>query len=492
MLVIEQRISKTFGDVTFDQIVMHLSMPREFIPSYVIGHFFKFGWAIQIGVGIILIYCLITILLSFSSLASKLTFFLIYLFYKFRISRICNYDYLFPPRYLLILFTLSLSFFVLSFLKFDRRFQVLEYLSNMNEKTSLLDDYYVSSTLLDYQLQDENGNSISLEKRPNLVIIVAESLETTFSDSILFSENMIHELTDLRESGDYIDNLYMVRGCQYTIASLCALQYGLPLLYFSFVEGNPIQSNIFAKKCISLFDILKANGYLTSHIQGADLHFASHDALYSPICNYKLLGNQEISKVEYPSRQGWGVWDSDLLDLAKKEIQELNNTHKPFALSILTVDTHTGNILQPGHPQKYGDMRDIIRLQSSLLFEFISWVRQSDFGANTVIVLLGDHNMMVNNLGEVDMSGLSSKRRIFNLILNSKSKRQLQKTRMAAVFDFAPTILEALGFQWPSDAFGIGRSLYGNSKTIVEEYGLDKYRKETQKRSDLYMSLIEP
>ena len=162
----------------------------------------------------------------------------------------------------------------------------------------------------------------------------------------------------------------------------------------------------------------------------------------------------------------------------------------PFALSILTLDTHYDNELQPGAKKKYaGDMRDIIRHQSKIIDNFIKWVLDSEFGDNTVIVLLGDHYMMTNRIGNVSLNDNS--RRIFNVILNSKAKNTIPKQRKAAVFDFAPTVLEAMGFEWPLHSLGIGRSLFQNNPTILELHGLDFYNKEAMKRSKKYMKLVK-
>ena len=76
------------------------------------------------------------------------------------------------------------------------------------------------------------------------------------------------------------------------------------------------------------------------------------------------------------------------------------------------------------------------------------------------------------------------------MILNSKAKNIIQPNRKAAFFDFAPTVLDALGFEWPTHALGVGRSLYYEDPTIMEAHGLDYYNKEALKRSKLYLKLI--
>ena len=348
----------------------------------------------------------------------------------------------------------------------------------------------VENNIKDYKSPDIKEHDSNLSSQPNLVLIVCESLETTFANQTLFHEDLIKELSQYRKPGNHIEDLYMVQACNCTITSLYAIQYGVPTLYFYPRNGEPLKQNPFLGKCHSIFDVLNANGYTTEHLQGADLRFAYHDALYQPITNGNVLGINEISSEEYSTRRSWGLWDSDLVEIAKKEICSLN-AKGPFALSLLTLDTHFDNVLQPNAERKYnGDMRDILRLQAKLIGSLINWIQNSDFGPNTVIALLGDHYMMAEKVGNVNLAKQKS-RRIFNFILNSKAKNPLSSQRQAAVFDFAPTILEALGFEWPSHAFGLGRSLYQDCPTILEHCGsLETWEEEAQKKSRKYLSII--
>ena len=113
----------------------------------------------------------------------------------------------------------------------------------------------------------------------------------------------------------------------------------------------------------------------------------------------RCIGLENFAEDEYPVRQWWGLYDQDLLDRARKEAVGLARDGQPFALSIQTIDNHFGNSLQPGEQACYGDARDIICLQSRLIADFVTWCRQQDFAENTVIAIIGDHHMMVKNMG---------------------------------------------------------------------------------------------
>ena len=140
---------------------------------------------------------------------------------------------------------------------------------------------------------------------------------------------------------------------------------------------------------------------------------------------------------------------------------------RPLPCHYRPSNTHVGNVLQPGKEYRYSDARDIIRLQSKLIAEFIAWVQMQTFGKNTVIIL-GDHNMMTRKLGSVNLPH-SDDRQVFDCIIKSKSNGAMSTKRHAAAFDFAPTILDALSFQWPTYSLGIGRSLYRNKRPSLNQ-----------------------
>ena len=475
--MLEQRILRTFGRVTLDQILIHIFIPKELYPDDILMRFLGTGWKSFIILFILVVYCIINVVLCNEAKARSISNHIKTALAIFRLDRLLGFFY---TRTCFVLFAISFLFFMCSFLYCEKQLNIIKSLISIRQTSDLIDTYYVPTQVSDFSPPTTKSN---------LVVIISESLESTYANEALFHENLIRELTKYRKPGNHVEDLYKVHGCTCTITSLYAQQYGLPILYLRSPSGTPVKNNLFNKNCISVFDVLNANGYSTGHLQGATLKFASHDMLYKSICNANVIGLHEIPKELYSSRQKWGLWDSDLFEIAKKEITEMAEKG-PFALSILTVDTHRNNTLQPGAEREHGGgEEDIIRLQSKLIDKFIQWIQKSEFGKNTVIVLVGDHFLMAHKIGNVSLMDENS-RRIFNVILNSRAKNVIQPNRKAAIFDFAPTVLDALGFEWPTHALGIGRSLYHEDPTIMEEHGLDYYNKEALKRSELYFRLI--
>ncbi len=457
MFLTEKRITDSFGEVTFDQILFHLSLPRGVINPELERRCFKLRaeeWCI---------------------LAIAVGFFLAVLpcFFR-RKGRL---------RAALRIAVLVLSGIFSGYMLYrtDNAFGISSCLWNRCQRTDLIDRFYRGPGLDDFCVP---------EKRSNLILIVSESLESTFANPLLCGENLIPELAELRKRGSSVPGHCHVWGCHYTIAAMYAIHYGLPLLYFSCTNGDPVQGNIFRKKCVSVCDVLAHAGYRIAHIQGSPLKFASQSSLFSHISGVRLLGEHEFPVQEISHRQYWGLYDRDLFRFCRREAVRLAGKGEPFVLSIQTVDTHAGNQAEPGTAGKYGDIRDLIRLQSRLIGEFTDWVFRQPWGGNTVMVILGDHDMMAESIGPVRLPG-RRQRPIYNCILNARNGLHL-RPRIAAAFDFAPTVLDALGFRWEGFALGVGRSLYRKAPTVLESCGMEVWNRESQKRSELYMRLILP
>ena len=471
LLISSTRIKQVYGNCTFDQILFHLSLPWGTLNPGEIHRMtrIKGRYETQFVLLCLFAYCLSMVLMLNN---------VFYEWVKSKISCPLVYSFL-----------LSVVVFSIGFWQFDRNFHVIRSIVQLREKSQLIDENYVENVLQDFRQVSASGKSLSKYEKPNLILIVSESLEQTFADSEICGDNLIPELEAFQKEGDCCRDFHSVYGCSYTIASLYAMQYGLPSIYLAAKSGRPLQENIFKKNCISLFDILHHGGYRLEYLQAASLKFANKEMLFKHIPGTLMLGNDEVSLDEYPERGGWGLWDRDLFDKAKKEVSLLAAGKDPFCLHLLTVDAHSGNHLLPGAISKYeGESRNIIGLQSKLISDFVAWIRKQPYAENTVIAIVGDHVMMTDILDGIKIA--REKRRIFNCILNSKSNMPMRADRSAAMFDYGPTLLSALGFVWPSGGLGIGRSLYCDEKTILEKYGKAFYEQEMYKRSPKYMSLV--
>lgn len=475
LLVMTRKIERVFGQVSFDQILFHLTLPAETVDSGLVRRFLDFDWTLKSLIWGGVVAAALTLSLSLPWFYSLL-------------SRVLRHFSEHPLRLPLLL---SLLLMLAGLGLFCVKFNVIGSLLMSFQSSVVIDEHYASPALSEFRQVDASGRDLSDAEKPHLVLIVSESLETTFSRVELFGEDMLRELTSVAADGVQVKEHYEVYGSHYTIAALYSLLYGMPMLYFNsrFINSGSGNRNIFAGKSASILDVLDASGYSLLHLQGSSLKFANTAALFEHLPKMRALGLEDFSPDDYPTRQAWGLWDHDLFDIARRQLNVMAQEGRPFALTLQTIDTHVGNPPSPKAVRHYGDERDNIRCQSRLIAEFVQWIRSQDWGRKTVIVVVGDHCMMTSHLGNVDFADLRG-RRVYNVLLNAQNHREM-KPRQAAEFDFAPTILDALGFQWPGYSLGIGHSLYRETPTIIERIGVDNWNLEAKKSSKTYGKFIE-
>ena len=70
---------------------------------------------------------------------------------------------------------------------------------------------------------------------------------------------------------------------------------------------------------------------------------------------------------------------------------------------------------------------------------------------------------------------------MLNSSLSSKTKEQAYSS-----LDMPPTLLEAMGFSLEGRSFGLGRSLFSDSLTLLEIYGKHKLDSLLRERSIQY------
>jgi phosphoglycerol transferase len=128
----------------------------------------------------------------------------------------------------------------------------------------------------------------------------------------------------------------------------------------------------------------------------------------------------------------WGLQDDTLFGLAKEKLATLSAGTNPFALVMLTLDTHHPN----GHANTnracqnvtYGDgsnaMLTSVKCADRLAAEFIRSIRNSPMAEDTVIVVASDHVAMVN--GAADQLSV----RTHNQYMTVAAEAQAERNRM--------------------------------------------------------------
>jgi phosphoglycerol transferase len=250
---------------------------------------------------------------------------------------------------------------------------------------------------------------------------------------------------------------------------MVASQCGLPLSEIS----NVNEPGSFMPGAVCLGDTLKQNGYVTSYLGGASLRFGGKGNFYEThqFDSVQGLGHFiQALPFETTVNSEWGLYDDDLYPLAWQEYTRLGARNEPFALFLLTLDTHPPNGLPSSSCDdiQYGDgenaMLNALHCSDQLAANFIRQLLASETADETIVVVASDHLVMANTASE-QLKQHPKRRNLFFIL--EKNGRQDSLDRHASLFDIAPTLLSVLGAEIQDYNFGV--SLLGDNKTLMEE-----------------------
>lgn len=369
-------------------------------------------------------------------------------------------------------------------------FGIDQWLIDRFDSNTIFEDYYVDSSKASIEFPEE---------KKNLIIILAESLETSFADKEnggAMEENYIPNLTHLAKENTHFssrENLQgatEVSGTSWTMASMVAQTSGVPLML-------PIGDNSYGKYAeflpgiTSMGEILAKQGYNNELILGSKSEFAGIDTYFLSHGNYKIFDYYtaiEKGYIDEDYYEFWGFEDKKLFEYAKEEATELSKTGEPFSLIINSIDLHTpSGYLCPECGSVYSDKyKNVISCQDRLINDYVQWAKKQDFYEDTVIVIVGDHVSMAPRVEEEYVKDEDYERTTYNVIINSRLEATNNINRDFTTMDMYPTILAAIGCEIEGERLGIGTNLYSGIPTVMEEMGKEKFMEEISKNSILY------
>jgi phosphoglycerol transferase len=205
---------------------------------------------------------------------------------------------------------------------------------------------------------------------------------------------------------------------------------------------------------------------------GADLDFAGKGKFYATHGFSEIMGKSELqSMLEDPAYLNeWGLYDDVLLEYAFKRFEQLSLASSPFALVLLTMDTHhpRGHLSRKCDGIRYqsGDnpVLNAVKCSDYLLSKFVRDVMRSPHWENTLIVVASDHLAMGNTATHLLEQG--DRNNMF-MVFDADHENGVMVNKPGTTLDIAPTVLSLLGFDVP--AFGLGRSLLSVEPTLIEQ-----------------------
>jgi phosphoglycerol transferase MdoB-like AlkP superfamily enzyme len=171
---------------------------------------------------------------------------------------------------------------------------------------------------------------------------------------------------------------------------------------------GPITQSIANTHSFSLSNIVpfKQQGYSTLFLSGGNSAWRKHGQFWPRQGFDRYLGRATIEKhFGEVSDNPWGVYDNYLFQYLQTQLIQ-KEAGKPLFSFVLTTNNHAPIKLPenyqapPLNPAKYGFEKDDAKkfesltgyhFQSEALGQFLSWLKQSDYADNTIVVATGDH-----------------------------------------------------------------------------------------------------
>lgn len=435
-------------------------------------------WALQLNnegvdVSVVILYV--------SRLALALFLCFLFCFIVYGHNKIYNFLFCKNPK--LSIYNLSLS--RLSKFKPLFSFVILVLLSNfgyhtflrVNESSDLV--YYFQNNFIknypEHDFFEENYyvpklNEISFTKKKNIIIILVESFENTYFDP----KNPYHVNSKINfDSSISFINFKQCSNAGFTLGALTAWHFGIPL-NLPLKSPNHYIADKFLPNALSVFEVLKSNGYDNYLLLGSDKYYSSQNKLFEQHGNFSIKDKFYWIEKGYPldkyKGSGWGFNDIFVLERGIEQYKSLLKKHNPFAMIIETIDLHFPKGWSPAEYSKYNDLRDPIVYCDNQIANFIAQFKQIN-DPSTILMVLGDHRFM----GVSKIINSDVERSIFNAIYNSQKKVSKTKQReIVTALDVAPTILDLCGGKWKRKQFGLGISLISEERSLIEKYGEKK------------------
>ncbi len=351
---------------------------------------------------------------------------------------------------------------------------------------------YFQPDLFAHEYVDPAKVRLVQERKRNLVLIYAESLEATYGEADLFGQDLLAPLHNV--GGRSYRRYRPVLGATWTIAAMVATQCGIPLNVYS--EGDVRQrsgTKSFLPGATCLGDLLRAHGYSNVFLGGAPLAFSGKGHFLRDHGYEETWGRAQWKQAGAAPDEfnGWGMFDSALFAHGRETLERLHAAGRPFNLTMLTMDTHNPRgFLSPACRRAGAEhFEDIVSCTAGEIADFVQFARKQGYLEDTTIVVIGDHLAVPNPVfGKLQQAG--ARRGIFNLFVGKNLPPP--NTDELLPYDLLPTLLEVVGMRVEGDRLGLGYSAVGAPEAVPPEKREAEWAVTGVRGSPIYDELWDP
>ncbi|MHC1777696.1 MAG: LTA synthase family protein [Lentimicrobium sp.] len=304
-------------------------------------------------------------------------------------------------------------------------------------------------------------DSVSANK-PNVVIIIMESMAASKMQRNGNEQNLTPFLDSLALNSYYFDSIYTAG--IHTFNGVFSTLFSYPAIF----RQQPMrESRILKYNGIS--NTLKKLGYSTTYI-------TTHDGQFDNIQGF--LGTNDFDRIitedDYPSEEvktTLGVPDDYMFRFSIPVINKLHEKGKPFMVAFMTASNHGPYYLPDYYKPRNNSLKDqMIEYSDWSLQQFIRMASKQEWFSNTLFVFVADHGIHKKRSYDISLEYHHTPLIIYapELLPESRVFNQI-----GGQIDVYPTIMGILKQPWINNTSGI--DLLKEERPYIMVNSIDSY-----------------
>lgn len=301
-----------------------------------------------------------------------------------------------------------------------------------------------------HDVSSDTTTSILNTNRPNIVLILLESISAECMNSLNGEKGIMPKLDSLAKKGMLFTNFY---------ANGFRTEQGLISLFSSF-PAQP-QTSIMREfekfeKLPNLPKILNENGYSLNYYYSGNLVFANQIA-YLTFSGFSSIYDKD--NYTWNKKTQWGAYDEELFAC---HINESEKDKQPFFSVIMTSTNHESfdadvdNVFKgKSESDKY---KNTSYYTDKCLADYLNKVKQKSWYKNTLFIITADH---AHSYPKGRKANEAERHHIPFIIYGDVLKQEYQGSKISTIgsqIDFAATLLAQLNIKY--DSFKKSKNLF--------------------------------
>ena len=288
------------------------------------------------------------------------------------------------------------------------------------------------------------GTSVQrIAGKPNVVLIFMESMAKDNLEREANGQWLTPYLRELRDKSVYWENCY---------STGIHTNNGIVGVHYGFVPN-------FAKPIMDVnSDLYTGLPYYLQHEGYETMAFVTGNPQYDNMNSFWRDNHIEeiYSQYEYPKEMqvnNFGVSDDYMFQWGLNKLNEKAATGRPFFASFLTVSNHGPYIVPEAYVGRANEPKEqIIAYADDALRQFVETAKQTEWGKNTIFVLVADHGAA--NIPHLPYDMPLSYNHI-PLYFYSDLLAPHRMEQLASQIDIWETLLGILGIDYENNSLGI-------------------------------------